>query len=276
MRDIKVAGALVVSIGKHSFFVMSLDAHGAHIAPCVFEAACRAGVSLMVIPASMTHILQPLDTHVFAKLKLELWRGAQSLGLESDSGEFDIDKFMQMACDVIGRVMSKAFPHAFASCGFSTKQQGLTERVLNALELPNIPEVGSGPPTLHELQLLWPQGKTIPIMSVFRTVLRMRAGHPPVPSLAPAVCFKASPPTPPLRMRLRSASRLQVAEPIGIHPPPPAVRPPTAAASAAPCPKVVPRPESKRSLPPTLPVGRPLLPHRAASRRSLETKMSGG
>ena len=68
----------------------------------------------------------------FSNLKLELWRGAQRLGLESDSGDFDIDKFMQMACDVIGSVMSKAFPQAFASCGFSTKQQGLAERVLNA------------------------------------------------------------------------------------------------------------------------------------------------
>ena len=118
MRDIEDAGAFVVSIANTHWHVMSLDAHGVHIAPCVFEAACRAGVLLLVIAASMTHTLQPLDTYVFSNLKLELWRGAQRPGRESVSGGFDIDKFMQMACDVIGSVMSKAFPQAFASCGF--------------------------------------------------------------------------------------------------------------------------------------------------------------
>ena len=60
----KLLGRLLCPMAASHWFVMSLDAHAAHIAPCVFEAACRAGVSLMVIPASMTHILQPLDTHI--------------------------------------------------------------------------------------------------------------------------------------------------------------------------------------------------------------------
>ena len=156
---LKLLGRLLSPMAASHWFVMSLDAHAAHIAPCVFEAACRAGVSLMVIPASMTHILQPLDTHVFSGLKFELWKGTQTLALESASGDFQIERFMDVVCDVIGRVMSKAYPHAFASCGFSRKQQGLTERGLNALEWSEVPEVGSEPPTLQELQLLWPQGK---------------------------------------------------------------------------------------------------------------------
>ena len=164
---LKLLGRLLSSLAPTHWFVMSLDAHGAHITPGVFEAACRAGISLLVIPASMTHILQPLDTHVFSGLKLELWKGVQTLALESATGDFDIQKFMDMVCSVISSVMSKASPHAFASCGFSTNQQGVTERVLNALDLPDVPEVSSEPPTLQDLQLLWPQGRTIPIMSVF-------------------------------------------------------------------------------------------------------------
>ena len=72
-ETLKLMRCLLSPMATSHWFVMSLDAHGAHIAPCVFEAACRAGVSLMVISASMTHILQPLDTHVFSNLKLEMW-----------------------------------------------------------------------------------------------------------------------------------------------------------------------------------------------------------
>ena len=59
---------------------MSLDAHGAHIAPCVFEAASRAGISLMVIPASMAHILQSMDTHVVLTLEIRIVERGSSAG----------------------------------------------------------------------------------------------------------------------------------------------------------------------------------------------------
>ena len=95
----------------------------------------------------------------------------QALALTSSGGEFDVVKFMEVTCDTIAQVMSHTNPHAFASCGFSEKQQGVSNRVLNALEWVAVPEVGADVPTLQELQLLWPQGKEIPIMSVFRTVL---------------------------------------------------------------------------------------------------------
>ena len=78
----------------------------------------------MILPASMTHILQPLDTHVFSVLKIMLWKAMQALALTSSGGEFDLVKFMEVACDTIAQVMSHTNPHAFASCGFSDKQQG--------------------------------------------------------------------------------------------------------------------------------------------------------
>ena len=149
------------------WFVMSLDAHAAHITPCVFEAACRAGGFINGYTSFHDAYPPAIGYTHFSGLKLELWKGTQTLTLESASGDFQIERFMDVLCDVIGRVMSKAYPHAFASCGFSRKQQGLTERMLNALEWSEVPDVGSEPPTLQELQLLWRQGKTIPIMSAF-------------------------------------------------------------------------------------------------------------
>ena len=269
---LKLLGQLLSSLSPTHWFVMSLDAHGAHIAPCVFEAACRANISLLVIPASMTHILQPLDTHVFSGLKLQLWKGAQTLALESAHGHFNIETFMSMACDVIGNVMSRATPHAFASCGFSTRQQGVSERVLNALDLIQIPEVSSEPPSLQDLQLLWPQGRTIPIMSVFRTALRMTIQSAQHLGLAPdEVPPKANPSTPPLRLRLRSSSQFRVAAPASVEHIHPKSSPPVSIVAVAPCREVETSTEPMKMLPSRVPVGRPLLPRRAVSRRSLPT-----
>ena len=220
----------------------------------------------------MTHILQPLDTHVFSGLKLQLWKGAQTLALESAHGHFNIETFMSMACDVIGNVMSRATPHAFASCGFSTRQQGVSERVLNALDLIQIPEVSSEPPSLQDLQLLWPQGRTIPIMSVFRTALRMTIQSAQHLGLAPdEVPPKANPSTPPLRLRLRSSSQFRVAAPASVEHIHPKSSPPVSIVAVAPCREVETSKEPMKMLPSRVPVGRPLLPRRAVSRRSLPT-----
>ena len=266
---LKLLGKLLEPYSKTHSFILIVDAHGAHIAPSVFEAAARAGLFLMILPASMTHILQPLDTHVFSVLKIMLWKAMQASALTSSSGEFDLVKFMEVACDTIAEVMSHANPHAFASCGFSEKQQGVSNRVLNALEWVAVPEVGADVPTLQELQLLWPQGKEIPIMSVFRTVLQIGHSSACLPShVVVEPCAQASPPTPPLRLRLRSASRLGLTNPESEEARPPEVLSFVPAGPSEPCREemVTAQPTQMRRVP--VPVGRPLLPRRARSHQS--------
>ena len=270
----KMLGTLLAPFQDTCLFVMIVDAHGAHIAPCVFEAACRAGIFLMVLPASMTHILQPLDTHVFETLKILLWKAVQAIALESSSGEFDIEKFMSTACDTIAEAMSHANPRAFASCGFSEKQQGVSHRVLHALEWDAVPEVGADLPTLHELQLLWPQGKEIPIMSVFRTVLQSGQRNRCLPSVSSARFQETRSPTPPLRLRLRSASRLQIQDPESEEAIISGVPPVVSTDSREPCREETLTPQPRRLWRPPLPVGRPLLPRRARSVRNGEASQS--
>ena len=272
---LKLLGRLLSPVAVSHWFVLCADAHSAHIAPCVFEAACRAGVSLMVVPASMTHLFQPLDTHVFATLKYQLWKASQGMLQAASTGEFNIDAFMDMVCHVVATVLGKSYPRAFAACGLSSGQLGISKTVLHALEWSEPPRVAAELPSLQELRQLWPQGRTIPISSVFRSFIRNRHGHPIPPNIVGVSREKPSPATPPLRLRLRSASRLKI-DVATRHDSLPAGEEQVsslAAASSTPCPPPERIEAPKRSLPQRAPVGRRLLPRRLRSRHSQEQSL---
>ena len=52
---LKLLGQILSPMRDSHWFILSVDAHSAHIHPSVFEAAHRAGLMQLVIPASMTH-----------------------------------------------------------------------------------------------------------------------------------------------------------------------------------------------------------------------------
>ena len=268
----RLLGRLLAPMQALHWFILSLDAHSCHIAPCVFEAAHRAGVSLMVLPASMTDLLQPLDTHVFCRLKFELWRESQALLLASDRGEFDAIAFLEMACRVVGVVFGQSHRGAFESCGFSDTRLGRGDRVLTALEWTGWPVVGSELPTLAELQHLWPERREIPIVSLFRGLLT-KENHTGEPCAAHLPTdLEPCPPSPPLALRLRSASKLKKATPpapVEASAVPGSIPDSPAAPAPVPCRPMDATPTTTQSFHRRLPVGRPLLQHRSQSRMAL-------
>ena len=52
--------------------ILLMDAHSCHFSKAALAAARAQDIWPCVIPASMTGVLQPLDTHVFARFKLFL------------------------------------------------------------------------------------------------------------------------------------------------------------------------------------------------------------
>jgi len=55
--------------------VVALDAANQHISNDVLSHAARLQIHLLLIPARLTHLLQPLDTHVFGPFKRSLQEG---------------------------------------------------------------------------------------------------------------------------------------------------------------------------------------------------------
>ena len=81
------------------WFILSLDAHSAHIPLSVFEAAHRAGLVQLVNPASMTQLIQPLDTHLSEGFKYQLRSESQALVLASKNDDFNLIAFLNLATE---------------------------------------------------------------------------------------------------------------------------------------------------------------------------------
>jgi hypothetical protein len=80
----KIISLLVQALGdlvsKRSVILL-LDVHRSHTHPSIFAHARRLGARLIYIPAKLTFLLQPCDTHVFSHLKQRLhdaWRESKS------------------------------------------------------------------------------------------------------------------------------------------------------------------------------------------------------
>ena len=151
-----------------------MDAHAAHLSPKVFRAGSKAGFLIHIIPASMTCVLQPLDTHIFSQLKYTLWTKREAKMLASANGKLQTEEYLSVICESITQVFSTSHARAFASCGFQTNQTDVSDRVLDALQWSEVPQAGAGLPSLDDLQRIWP-GKglrEIPILETFHPFLR--------------------------------------------------------------------------------------------------------
>ena len=133
-RILRLVGVALRAVQERFWLLLSMDVCPVHLSLAVAAAARRAGFCLHYIPASMTSSLQPLDTHVFAQLKLRLSQAHHDLLLQSRSGTVKIDEFVSLVCCMTRRLFTHAWPVAFQHCGFSAAQCGLGASLLRALE----------------------------------------------------------------------------------------------------------------------------------------------
>ena len=244
-----------------------MDAHAAHLSPKVFRAGSKAGFLIHIIPASMTCVLQPLDTHIFSQLKYTLWTKREAKMLASANGKLQTEEYLSVICESITEVFSTSHARAFASCGFQTNQTDVSDRVLDALQWSEVPQAGAGLPSLDDLQRIWP-GKglrEIPILEMFHSFLH----DPEVPRVRNItkranMCASDESATVPLHLRLRSSSRLRLqttarTEPSSVSR---AAASSAAAASVEPCPMRRPMSSWMTTASRGPPVGRLLQRHR--------------
>ena len=241
-RLLRLLGEALEPVRASHQVILSFDAFRAHLAPKVWRAAAREGFLVFVIPARMTWVLQPCDTHVFALFKRRLEEAAQAEAAATPHGEFSQRLLARAVAKVVGEVIrGRSWTRAFEHCGLTGSQAALSARTLAKLGAHPGP-AGSHLPTLEMLQEVFPARANIPIDDVFRPFLPTRAapalrGDRRRPERPPS----PEPGRPPWRGRLRSFSAL-------------ALREQPAATSSAVCPP----PASRPPLPD--PVGRLLFP----------------
>ncbi len=155
---------------KESFQPMLLmDGLAAHIAEPVLRAASDAGIWVIFVPAGMTHLLQPLDTDVFAAYKRRLRQIYAEHRVDSLTGGMtmeDVVLAINTTCRDI--VEGKDWGSIFAKTGFALEQRQVRRSILDALDWPSVPPCPSTLPSLADFQTLFPRRTEIPFWSDLR------------------------------------------------------------------------------------------------------------
>ena len=197
-------------------FIFSSDGYRAHLTRPVWRAFSRARIMYHLIPAKMTWVMQPCDTHVFALLKDILRHECQLRALTSPNGSLSMTLLVQALARTIAVVLrGRSWRSSFWEVGLTGVQVALSERVLEKLELQGRPRISDSLPTLRELQCVFPARSILPIDDIFGWFTFVPAAHPPHAPVAavPAADPAASRPGGPWAGRLRSSSSLALPEP---------------------------------------------------------------
>ena len=167
--------------------VLLLDALSVRIALQVFRAAAKAGIWLVVIPAKLTFLLQPADTHAFYKYKMYLRRKYLEVSADAVDGEVKLEKLLLAMNDgVRGVFQAHAWGRAFTANGFGVNQAGVRRKILDAMGVSASFSAPTDLPSLTQFQAIWPAGKEIPFDAVFAPFLLHAppSPHPPPEMLA--------------------------------------------------------------------------------------------
>ena len=138
--------------------LLLVDMAPCHIHHTVFDLARRRGLRMLLVPAGLTGMLQPLDTHVFqpfrAKLR-ELWVECRSV---AEDGEVSFLTWARLVIHPIQEVVvGKPWRAAFERTGFLAKQALLSPKILKALAWESCPKIAAGPPPHGQASGMFPR-----------------------------------------------------------------------------------------------------------------------
>ena len=98
--------------------VLFMDAHKSHFHPSIAEYCARTDLHLVILPARLTWLMQPCDTHLFARYKKFLKRRYHELANESEDGVVDT---LALLCAVLF-ICSFSYPIAVQKAKYSWEQ----------------------------------------------------------------------------------------------------------------------------------------------------------
>ena len=106
--------------------ILLMDALRAHWHPLVLFACRAAGVWPLCVPASLTWLLQPLDTHVFKRYKAYLRQQYAEVQGELEVSDLDFAAFLQCVYQTIRHILQgNRWASAFSGVGFGNAQASL-------------------------------------------------------------------------------------------------------------------------------------------------------
>jgi hypothetical protein len=249
--------------------VLLVDACPVHMGKRFLAACARWHIWVSFIPAKLTWLLQPCDTHCFAKYKRSLRDQYHKEALRNAGGAVSTKQIILHIDHAIKTVLQGThWGRAFSANGFGATQRHVRKRILKHLQMDEAPRISRDLPTLEQFSALFPRNRVPPLAEALACHRRLRP--PPVPEVGEGAEAEPVAAVDVWHGRLRSSSRLGLDIGEGVR-----LEPASSSSSGAqpplpppPCP-----PPNGEVLPPAVPpwarrppVGRPLHPLRRRSR----------
>ena len=177
--------------------ILIMDALGVHCSEPVLAAARRHKIWVCIIPASMTSLLQPLDTHVFARFKLYFRMRLHEMMQSGANKDLEILQVLRALMLTIKGVLQRhEWAPVFKQNGFG-KTSGIRKSLLQQFGLHDQPCISSELPSLGQFQSCFPKGREIAFMELLGALLPESERPPPVtagprPCAVPDSLAKAS------------------------------------------------------------------------------------
>ena len=157
VKLLEVLAKTLVPLRNSFNVVLILDVASCHIDEKVMKQAARLGIRLIYVPARSTDLVQPLDTHAFARFKKWFREQFQLLRQETEDGEVSVSAWTGLLMRTPRKVCAArqwkaAFTHTGASAPRTFVTKALTHVVGNVLA-----EASHMPPMTPEgLNFVWP------------------------------------------------------------------------------------------------------------------------
>lgn len=168
----------------HRRVMLLLDACCIHMGTGFLRACARRGILVHYVPAKLTWLLQPLDTHAFARFKVFV------------SGEYRQEVLRNGHCELAAmvRIVARAvrtilqgveWAYAFDGNGFGRGQREVRRTVLEVLDRRTAVGASSQLPTLDQFELMFPRRAQLPLADLL-ACHRDRPARVPAPVTAAA------------------------------------------------------------------------------------------
>ena len=149
---------------QNRYVVLLLDVHASHIDSSIFLHARRCGVRLVYIPAKMTALLQPCDTHVFAMFKMAFRKAWREKKARAVSGNASTGQWLQAVFAAIQSTMARTtVQKAFLSDGVLENQAQMSENLRSQLDLPQT--LSPVPPSAEAAACIFPARAKVDVLS---------------------------------------------------------------------------------------------------------------
>lgn len=160
---VKIIDLLAAALEPHRethLPVLLLDCCTCHLTNAVLERARSKNILLVCVPASTTHLLQPLDTRVFHGYKEFLAKGFLKLQLESEDGTVSPVAWLRLLTEAATHYLrAHRWEPAFISVGAGASSY---EQLSSALRCHDLPfDVPLKPLSPTQLQAVLPKGKRL-------------------------------------------------------------------------------------------------------------------